>query len=83
MKSEDNKEALKKIYMKEIENDLIANNFLPKVGPSQIILNRDQTAFEFAHVTVSNGYSQTFLKFLNHLALQLADARADLKTKKE
>jgi len=73
-------DSLKKVAMAEIERDLIDNNFLPKVGPSVIVLNDEQTAFEFKIGTsVSDGYSQTFLAFLNHLAPQLAKAKAELK----
>ena len=79
MSSAEKMDSLKKVAMAEIERDLIANDFLPEVGPSIIVLNDEQTAFEFKHGTsVSDGYSKTFLAFLNHLAPQLAKAKAQL-----
>ncbi|MGA3060185.1 MAG: hypothetical protein ABSD92_07415 [Candidatus Bathyarchaeia archaeon] len=83
MASKDNKAELKKVYMAEIEKDLIANKFLPTVGPSVIILNKDKNLFELAPVTHVDAYSIKFLELLNHLASQLADAKVELATKKE
>jgi len=79
MSSAEKMDSLIRVAMAEIEKDLIANNFLPKVGPSIIVLNDGQTAFELKQgATVSDGYSQKFLAFLNHLAPQLAKAKAQL-----
>jgi hypothetical protein len=83
MTSKDDKETLKKMYMVNLEKELIANKFLPTVGPSVIILNKDKNLFELAPVTHVDAYSIKFLELLNHLTSQLADAKVELTTKKE